>query len=137
MNGLASRAVDPQTVRVLVDEGTLAGIRHTPLLPECGLGGPSRGLRTATGPVEFACALRVTIRGLDECARVCLAVTRPSVTGHCHMGPATGRVTIAGHVTVRPFPLTVRGLRTGVGGQDGIAGITWRFLPPGIAATLG
>ena len=90
---LTSRALDPRTVCGLIDEDSLAGIRHAPLLPVCGLGGPSRCLWTTTGPFEFARALRVTVRGLDECARVRLAVTRPGVTGRGHTGPATGRET--------------------------------------------
>ena len=117
MTGLTSRALNPRTVRGLMDEGALEGIRRALLLPRCGLGGPGRGLRTATSPVGFARAIGVTVRGLDECARVRLAVARPGVTRHGHTGPATGRVTVAGHVTAFPFPLTVRGLGRGVGGQ--------------------
>ena len=106
-------------------------IRHAPLLPVCVLGGPGRGLWTAAGPVEFA-------RGVDDCSRVRLAVARPGVTSHGHTGPATGRVIATSHGTVRPFPLTVRGLGKGVDSLGGVAWITQRqFLPPGIAATLG
>ena len=97
-----------------------------------------RSLGTATSPVEFARTHGVTIRSPDECAHVCLAVARPSVTGRGHTGPTTGRVTVAGHGTVHPFPLTVRGLGRGVGGLSGVAEIARRqLLPPGIAATLG
>ena len=140
VTGLASRTLVPRTVRCLVDEGALAGIRHAPLLPACGLGGPGpgRSLQTATSPIEFTHALRVTVCGLDECACVHLAVTRPGVTGCGHTGPANGHVTIAGHETIHPFPLTVRSLRMGVGSLSGVAGIARRqLLPPGIAATLG
>ena len=128
VTGLASRTLSPRTVRGLVDEGTLAGILHSPLLPACGLVGPSRSLRTATCLIEFARALGVTVRGLDDCAHVRLAIARPSVTVCGHTSPATGR----------PFPLTVRGLGRGVGGLGGVTGIARRLLlPPGIAATLG
>ena len=59
------------------------------------------------------------------------------MTGRGHMGPATGRVTVAGHDTVRPFLLTVRGVGKGVGSLGGVAGIVWRqLLLPGIVATL-
>ena len=85
VTGLASRALVPRTVRGLVDEGALSVTRHAPLLPLCGLGG--------TGPVEFARALRVTVRDHNDCARVRLAVTRPGVTGQGQ----------AGHMTVRLF----------------------------------
>ena len=61
MIGLASHALVPRTVRGLVDETTLAVTRHAPFLPVYGLGGS--GL-----------ALGVTIRGLNDCARVRLAV---------------------------------------------------------------
>ena len=118
VTGLASRALVPRTVRGLVDEGALALTRHAPLLPVCGLGGPGRGLWTVAGPVGFARTLGVTVRCLDDCASVRLAVTRPGVTGHT--GPATGRV------TVRPFPLTVHGLGKEVGGLGGVAGIVQR-----------
>ena len=108
----ASRALVPRTVRGLVDEVALAEIRHAHLLPACGLRGSGHGLRPATGPVEFDRTLGVTVRGLDECARVRLAVTRPGMTSCSH---TTGRVAVASHRTVHPFPLTVRGLGGGVG----------------------
>ena len=57
VTGLASCALVPRTVCGLVDEGALAMTRHAPLLLVCGLGGPGPGLRTATGPVRFACSL--------------------------------------------------------------------------------
>ena len=60
---LASRALAPRSVRGLVDVGTLAGL--------------GCGLRTATGLVEFARTLRVTVRDLDKCAGVHLAFARP------------------------------------------------------------
>ena len=60
------------------------------------------------------------------------------MTGRGHRCPATGHVTFAGHGTIRPFPLTVRGLGKEVGGLGRVAGIVWRqLLPPGIVATLG
>ena len=136
MTGLASHALIPRTVRGLVDEGTLAVTRHAPLLPVCSHGSPS--LRIATGPVEFARALGVTVRGHNGCACVHLAVARPGVIGRGHTCPAIGCVTVNGHVTARPFLLTVRGLGKGIGGLGGVAGITQRqLLPTGIAAILG
>ena len=115
--------------------GALDGIRHALPLPMCG---PGRGLQTATGLAEFACALGVAVRSLDECVRALLAVTRPGVTVRGHTGPVTGHVTVAGH-GIGPFsPLTVRGRGRGAGVQGGVPWIAWRlFLPPGIAATLG
>ena len=77
VTGLASRALVPRTIRGLVDEGDLAVTRHAPLLPVCGLGSPGHGLWTATGPVGFTRALRVTFRSLADCARVRLAVAGP------------------------------------------------------------
>ena len=71
----------------------------------------------------------MTIRGLDDCARVRLAVVRPGVTARGHTGPATGRV------TVLPFLLTVHDHEGGVGGVAGIA--RRQLLLPEIAATLG
>ena len=82
----------------------------------------------AAGLVGCACALRVTVRGLNECACVCLVVMRPSVTGPGHT---------TGHVTALPSLWTVHGLESGVGGLGGGAGIAWRFQPRGIAATQG
>ena len=116
----------------LVDEGAFAVTRHAPLLPVCCLGSPGHGLRTATSPVRFARVLGATVCGLNDCSRIRLAVARPGVTGCGHTGPATG------HVTIRPFLLTVRGLGKGVGGLGGVAGIVQRqLLLPGIAETLG
>ena len=130
VTGLTSRALAPRTVRGLVDAKALSGILHTSLLPACSLGSPGRSLRTATGLMEFTRALRVTVRGLDECA-----VARPGVTVCCHTGLPTGR---EGHGTIRLFPLTICGLVRGVGGLGGVTGIVRRLLlPPGIAATLG
>ena len=107
MTGLASRALVPRTVRGLVDEGALAVTRHAPLLPVCGLGGH------------------------DDCARVRLVITRPSVTGRGHTCPATS------HVTAHPFLLTVCGLGRGAGGLGRVTGIVRRLLlPPRITATL-
>ena len=107
------------------------------LLPVCGLVAPGLGLRTATGIVECALALGVTVRGLNKCARDLLAVARPGVTARSHTGPTTGHVTIAGLVTA-PLLLTVRGLGRGVGGLDGVTGIARRqLLLPAIAVTLG
>ena len=103
VTGLVSRALVPQTVCCLMDEGALVVIHHAPLLPVCGLGSPGRGLQTTTSPVEFARTLGVTVCGLDDCARIRRAVARPGVTGRGHMGPATGRVTVAGHGTFVPF----------------------------------
>ena len=132
VTGLASRAIATWTARILVDDGALIVTRHPPLLPMCGLSGPGRDLQTATGPVGFAHALGVTVRGLADCVCVRLAVVRSGVTSRVHTSPATG------HVTVRPFLLTVRGLGKGVGGLGGVAGIAQRqLLLPGIAATLG
>ena len=125
MTDLASLALGPWTVRSLLDEGALAGIRHTPPLPAFG---PGRGFRPATGPVGFARALGVTVRGLNECTLFRLAVARPGVTGLGHTGPTTGHMTVdTSHVTVRPFLMTFRGLGREVGGQGGVAGIVWRF----------
>ena len=116
--------------------GSLRDSSRSPL-PACGLGGPGRSLLPTTGPVGSTRSLGVTVRSLDECARVCLAVVRPGVTSLDHMGPTTGCVTVdAGHVTARPFLLTVRGLGRGVAGLGRVAGITWRFRPPGIMATV-
>ena len=124
VTGLASHALDPRTIRGLVDEGALARIHDAPLLPACGLG---RGLRTATGPVEFRSRSQVTVCSLDKCAHVRLAVARSGVAVYGHTGPATG------HWTVRPFPLTVCSLGKGVGGLGGVAGIARKLLsPPGI-----
>ena len=135
---LRSLALVPRIVHGLVDEGALTVTRHTPLLPVCGLSDPGCGLRTATGPVGFARALGVTVRGLNDCTRVRLPVARSGMTGCGHTGPITGRVTVTGHVTVRPFPPTVRGLGKGVGGLGRVTGIAQRqLLPPGIVATLG
>ena len=131
MAGLAGRASVPRTVHGLVDGGAPTVTCLAPLLPICGLGGPSCGLWTATGLVGCAHTLGVTVRGLDECAHVRLAVARPGVTGPGHTGPATG------HVTALPTPQIVRGLESRVGSLGGVAGIAWRFWPPGIAATLG
>ena len=137
MTGLASRTLAPRPVCGLVDAGALAGILHAPFLPACGLGGSGRGLRTTTGFAEFARALGVTVRDLDECALVRLAVARPGVTVRGHTGPAAGCVTVAGHGAVRPFPLTVRILGRGVGSLGRVAGVARRLLlPPGIAANL-
>ena len=104
VTGLACHTLVPRPVRGLVDAGAFAGILHAPLLPACG-----PGLRTATSLVEFVRSLGVTVRGLDECTRVHLVVTRLvvtvhghtrlGVTVHGHTGPATGRVTLAGHRT--------------------------------------
>ena len=104
MTGLACHTLAPRPVRGLVDADAFAGILHAPLLPACG-----PGLRTATSLVEFVRSLGVTVRGLDECTCVHLVVTRLGVTVHGHMrlgvtvhghtGPATGRVTLAGHRT--------------------------------------
>ena len=127
VTGLASHTLVPQTVRGLMDKGALTVTCHAPLLPVSGLGGP--GLRTSTGPVGCARALGVTVCGLDECARVCLAVARSSVISLGHTGLITS------HVTALPSPLIVRGLKSGVGSLGGVAGIAWRFQPPGIAAT--
>ena len=115
------RAPAPRTVRGLVDGGALAVTRPTLLLPVSGLVAPGRGLWTATGIAECACALGVTVCGLDECARDLLAVARPGMTARGRMGPATGHVTVAGLVTA-PLLLTVRGLGRGVGGLDGVIG---------------
>ena len=57
-------------------------------------------------------------RGLDECARIRLAVERPGVTGPGHTGSAPGLVTID------TSPQIIRGLESGVGGLGGVAGIT-------------
>ena len=134
VTGLTGHTVAPRTVRGLVDSGTLAGILHAPLLPACSLGNPGRGLRIATGLVEFARAPGVTVRSLDECAHVRLAVARPGMTVCGHTGPAPDCVTVTG----RPFPLTVRGLGRGVSGLGGDARIVRRLLlTPGIVATLG
>ena len=138
VTSLTSCALVPRTFRGLVDEGALAVTCHTPLLPVSGLSGPGRGLQTATGPVGCARALEVTVRILDECTRVHLAVTRPGVTGLGHRGLTTSHVTIdTGHMTARPSPLIVCGLGSGVGGLGGVAGIAWRIRSPGMAATLG
>ena len=135
---LASCALALQTVRGLMDENALAVTRPAPFLPVCSLDDPSRGLLTATGTVKCARALKVTVRGHDDCACVRLAVAGPGVTGRGHTGPATGRVTVAGLVTALPFLLTVRNQGRGVGILDGVAGIARRrLLLPGIAATLG
>ena len=58
VTGLVSRSHVPQTVRGVMDEGALAVTRHAPLLPVFGLGGPGRGLWTATGPFGFGVRLR-------------------------------------------------------------------------------
>ena len=115
-----SRALVPRTVCGLVDRGAPAVTCLAPLLTVCGLGGPGRSLRTATGLVGCS-------RGLDECARIRLAVARPGVTSPSHTG----------HVTVLPSLRIVRGLESGVVGLGGVAGITWGLWPPGVAATLG
>ena len=120
MTGLASRA--------LVDRGAPAATCPAPFLPMSGLNGPGPGLRTATGPVRWA--LGVTVCGLAEWAHVRMAVARPCVTGPGHTGPATG------HVTALPSPWIVCSLESGVGGLGGVAGIAWRFQPPGITVTL-
>ena len=104
----------------------LAVTCHAPLLLVCSLGGPGRDLQIATGPVGFARALRVTVRGHDNCIRIRLAVARPGVSGRGHTGLATGRVTVSGHVTAHPFLLTIRGLGKGVGSLGGVAGIAQR-----------
>ena len=54
-----------------------------------------RSLRTAFGTVGFA-------RGVDDCTRVRLAVARPGVTSRGRLGPTTGCVTVASHMTARP-----------------------------------
>ena len=119
MTGIVSPSLAPRGVCGLVDAGALAGILLAPLLSTCSLGGPGRGLWTATGPVEFAHALGVT---------VCRHEARRDRRGHT--GPATGRVTVVGHWTVRC-------LEKGVGSLGGVAGIARRqLLPPGIVATL-
>ena len=131
VTGPASDALVSRTVRGLVDDSTLAVTSHAPLLPVCSLGGSSNSLRIAAGAISFA-------RGLDDCACIRLAVARPAVTGRGHAGPATGHVATTGHVTARPFLLTISGLGEGVGGLGGVTGIAQRLLlPPGIAATLG
>ena len=109
--------------------GALDGIRHALPLPMCG---PGRGLQTATGLAEFACALGVAVRGLDECVRALLAVARPGVTVCGHTGPVTGHVTVASH-GIGPFsPLTVRGRGRGAGVQGGVPWIAWScFCLPG------
>ena len=112
--GSRSRSTD-RFVRGLIDGGAPTVTRLTPLLPVCGLGGPGRSLRPATGIIGCAHALGVTVRSLDESARVCLAVTRPSVTGPGHTGPATG------HVTALPSLRTIRGLVSGVVGLGRVA----------------
>ena len=63
--GLASRALDPWTVRGLVDVCALIGALHFPPLPMCGLGGPGRGLWTASWAVGFTHALGVTAHSLS------------------------------------------------------------------------
>ena len=126
MTGLASHTLATRTVRGLVDDSAIAVTLPFPLLSVCGLDDPGRRLLTATGTIEFAHALGVTIRGHDDCARVRLAIASG------HTGPATGRV------TALLFLLIVHGHGRGVGGLDGVAGITRRLLLlPGIAATLG
>ena len=87
MTGLASRTLAPRTVRGRVDESTLTMTRHAPPLPVCNLDTPCRGLLTATGTAECACALGATVRGCDDCAHDRLAVARPGVTAHGHMVP--------------------------------------------------
>ena len=121
-----SRAHAPRPIRGLV------GIRHAPPPPVCGLGSPRQGPWTATGLVEFARTLGVTVLGIDECVRTLLAVARPGVTVCGHTGPVTGH-------GIGPFsPMTVCGRGRGAGGQGGVAEIARRlFLPPGIAAPLG
>ena len=92
----------------------------------------------STGLIEFACALGLTVRGLDECPHTLLAIMRPGVTFCSHTGPTTSHVTIAGHAAGPFSPLTVRCQGIGVGGQGKVAGIARRLLlPPRIAVTLG
>ena len=85
MTGLASHG--------LVDENALAVTCPAPLLPVCGL-----ELLTATGTFKCARPLGVTVHCCNDCARVCLAIARLSVTTRSHTGPATGCLTIAGLV---------------------------------------
>ena len=48
VTGLASHVLVPWAVRGLVDESSLAMIRHAPLLLVCGLGGGSRRVRSCS-----------------------------------------------------------------------------------------
>ena len=88
---LASRALTPWPVRGRGDECALTGACHAPPLPMCGLGGPSCGLRTATGGIGFAHALGVTVRGLNESARALRAAVGSDVIVGGHAFPTTGR----------------------------------------------
>ena len=118
VTGLASHALDPRTIRGLVDEGALTRIHDAPLLPACGLG---RGLRTATGPVEF--------RSRSQSDRLQSRQVRSRSSGRCEV--RRGR--LRSHGTVRPFNLTVSSLGKGVGGLGRVAGIARKLLsPPGI-----
>ena len=129
-------SLSPLTVRSHADVNALAMTLHDHLLHVCGLVTPGRGLLTATGTVQCACALGVTTRGLNDCTRDRLAVARPGVTARSHTGPASGHVAVAGVVTALLL-LTARGLGRGVGGLDGVAGIALRLLMlPAIVATL-
>ena len=126
VTGLASHALAPRIVRGLVDDSAIAVTLPFPFLSMCGPDDPGCSLLTATGTVEFARTLGVTIRGHDDCARVCLAIASG------HTGPATGCM------TALLFFLIVRGHGRGVSSLDGVAGIPRRLLLlPRIAATLG
>ena len=103
VTGLASRALAPQTVLSHVDGSALAVTCPAPLLTVCDLGGPGRGPLTATGTIGCAHALGVTVHGHDDCARVCLAVVRPGVTGRSHTVPLP--------VTFSLFPVVAIGSR--------------------------
>ena len=131
LTGLTSHALVPRTVRSLVDIGALSVTHHTPLLPVCGLSGRGLSLRNATDAVGVACALRVTVRGLDDC-KTCSSGRREA---RCDWSQSHGsRYRSRGR---HPFPLTVRSLGKGVSGLGGVARIArWQLLPPGIATTL-
>ena len=130
--GFTSRALAPRPIRGLVDECALAGARHAPPLPACGLGSPDHGVWTATGAVGFACALEVTVCGLDERACALWATAGSAVIVCDHAIHATGP---NGHGTGRFSPLTGPGHRREVGSQDGV--VRRLMVPPRIAATLG
>ena len=134
---LASRALAPCPVRGCVDEGTPAGAHHAPPLPVCGLGIPSRGLRTAPVAIGFARTLGVTVRGLNESARALRVAVGSVVTICSHAVPATSPVTVRGHRTGHFSPLTGPGHGGEGGGRGGVSVIVWSLMvPPRIAATL-
>ena len=106
MPGLASRSLASRPVRGILDECALARALHTPPLPVCSLGGPSRGLQTTPGAVGFAHALGVAVRGLDGSARALRAAAGPAVIVCDHTVPGIGPVTVHGDGTGHSSPLT-------------------------------